>query len=591
MESKKRLLKNLLQNSVDRVSVIYHLIKLKVEHDDEDPFVILKYKLQLEVIKEISKELDIDQNVYYTSLMKETEDYLEFHHQRLKRTEFSCCLVGCIFRCSEHRMYIRHIQHSHSRETKLCCQYGLVCNKTFPTIDMLLHHIKQAHHKSSSSAVRAAQVDIPCKCFMMRCLGREFANIKALMLHMRNHHAGETVECIFQGCDKRFNNSNSLRGHFYEKHQKLNKCLLKDAFLLDLTPCLINSGNENIDIAVDQVKSMSGEAESISGENCDEIEEDEGNENESVDLDEIFLKSYCDFLNRLANFQFIPQSTIQIIGNQYLENYLKSNESKVKKLRQSLMIIPGISEFEVERVVKEFQDDDNFLKAQTTLNTEYKRVQFLKEKFIYVEPEEIVLNSRQVKEEKSPKAVVHYVNIVETFRNLVQDPSFNDMIEKSKVTNNSETKLNDVKDGHLYRTNSYFKENPGAYTMMLYSDAIELVNPLGAGRGKHKVIQIFFSLAEIPKEQRSKIDRIQLVAVFKEKLIKRFGFKKIYDRLVQDLKLLEAGIVVNYPVERVVRCGVLIHPADNLEAHGVGGFSQCFSSKDICRTDLLLKYY
>ena len=60
---------------------------------------------------------------------------------------------------------------------------------------------------------------------------------------------------------------------------------------------------------------------------------------------------------------------------------------------------------------------------------------------------------------------------------------------------------------------------------------------------------------------------------------------------MQDLKLLEAGIVVNYPVERVVRCGVLIHPADNLEAHGVGGFSQCFSSKDICRTDLLLKYY
>ena len=162
------------------------------------------------------------------------------------------------------------------------------------------------------------------------------------------------------------------------------------------------------------------------------------------------------------------------------------------------MIIPGISESEVERVVKEFQDDDNFLKAQTTLNTEYKRVQFLKERFIYVEPEEIVLNSRQVREEKSPKAVVHYVNIVETFRNLVQDPSFNDMIEKSKVTNNSETKLNDVKDGHLYRTNSYFKENPGAYTMMLYSDAIELVNPLGAGRGKHKVIQIFFSLAEIP---------------------------------------------------------------------------------------------
>ena len=118
---------------------------------------------------------------------------------------------------------------------------------------------------------------------------------------------------------------------------------------------------------------------------------------------------------------------------------------------------------------------------------------------------------------------------------------------------------------------------------MLYSDAIEVVNPLGAGRGKHKVIQTFFTLCEIPKHQRSKIDRIQLVAVFKEKLIKQFGYQKIYHRLVEDLKILETGITVHQPVERVVKAGLLIHPADNLEAHGVGGYSMSFSSKDVCR--------
>ena len=93
------------------------------------------------------------------------------------------------------------------------------------------------------------------------------------------------------------------------------------------------------------------------------------------------------------------------------------------------------------------------------------------------------------------------------------------------------------------------------------------------------MIQIFFSLGEIAKQQRSKIDRIQLVAVFKEKLIKKVGFKKIYEQLVKDLKLLELGVTVHYPVQQIVKCGVLMHPADNLEAHGVGGFS----SKDICR--------
>ena len=143
--------------------------------------------------------------------------------------------------------------------------------------------------------------------------------------------------------------------------------------------------------------------------------------------------------------------------------------------------------------------------------------------------------------------------------------------------------MKDVKDGELYKTNPFFQQNPEAFTMMLYSDAIELVNPLGAGRGKHKVIQIFFSLCEISKHQRIRIDRIILVAVFKEKHIKKFGLKKIYQKLVDDLKVLEAGVTISYPVQRLVKCGLLIHPADNLEAHTVAGFSQSFSSRDICR--------
>jgi hypothetical protein len=176
---------------------------------------------------------------------------------------------------------------------------------------------------------------------------------------------------------------------------------------------------------------------------------------------------------------------------------------------------------------------------------------------------------------------MHYVSVIESFKNLIQDSSFLAMEERNIVPE-LET-LGDVKDGELYKQNPFFMANPSAYTMMLYSDAIELVNPLGAGRGKHKVIQIFFSLCEISKHLRSKIDRIQLVAVFKEKLIKKYGFKKLYEQLVKDLKKLEEGVVVDFPVKRVVKCGVLIHPCDNLEAHTVGGFSQSFSSGFICR--------
>ena len=118
---------------------------------------------------------------------------------------------------------------------------------------------------------------------------------------------------------------------------------------------------------------------------------------------------------------------------------------------------------------------------------------------------------------------------------------------------------------------------------MFYSDAVELVNPLGAARGKHKVVQIFFNLAEIPKCQRSQVDRMQLALIVKEKLIKKYGFSKIYKVLVDDLKKLETGIEIFKPVPRLIKCGVLLHSGDNLESHSVGGFSTNFSSKDVCR--------
>jgi hypothetical protein len=41
--------------------------------------------------------------------------------------------------------------------------------------------------------------------------------------------------------------------------------------------------------------------------------------------------------------------------------------------------------------------------------------------------------------------------------------------------------------------------------------------------------------------------------------------------------------MVQNPVPRLLKCGLILHAGDNLESHSVGGFSTCFSSLDICR--------
>ena len=97
------------------------------------------------------------------------------------------------------------------------------------------------------------------------------------------------------------------------------------------------------------------------------------------------------------------------------------------------------------------------------------------------------------------------------------------------------------------------------------------------------MVNVFWTLSEIPKEQRSQIDRMQLALIVKEKHLKKYGYQVIYRVLLEDLKKLEAGIIIDKPVQRLIKCGVLIHAGDNLESHSVGGFSRCFSSLDICR--------
>ena len=138
-----------------------------------------------------------------------------------------------------------------------------------------------------------------------------------------------------------------------------------------------------------------------------------------------------------------------------------------------------------------------------------------------------------------------------------------------------------MKDGEVYKSSSFFSNIPSAFAALFYSDGVEVSNPLGWAKGRHKVVQVFYTLCEIPRCQRSQIDRTQLCMVFKEKLLKKYGYDTIFKPLVEDLKELEIGIEIQYPFVKTIQLGVLAYSADNLESHNVGGFSSCFSSRDI----------
>ena len=577
----KNVLTKLLRDDFDKFDVLALSNKFDVTIEQDASFSRKKYLLQIKVLENIMKE---DDDEYYPRIMEETMKMCSYK----KSTGYSCCLVGCLFSTDGHRSYVKHLQQIHSTHQKLACNFRHKCQREFSSIVLLLDHIKQNHSSNSSLdsiiPVRAPNVALACKCSIQRCGGKQFPNLQLLMTHINIEHGKEHRPCIFDGCAGQFNPKSISRNHFRTRHINLKKLKLKEENLVSFSQPLASANvfeQDRDEMEVDT--ETEGVDQEYRIEDLAFLETPLTVAEENADQSNHFLLSYADFLNRMCHLKYVSHSTMQIIAAEFLTQSLKSLEAREVKLRESLCNLQDLTEDQINEIVRNVLYEDEMMNAQKQLNTNYKRNKFIQENFKYVPPLEIVLNKAEV-ERGAAKDCFHYIPVTESLKNLLEDPTMIEVLERAREEDKKNTEvLRDIKDGSAFKGVGFFKENPGAFVAVFYSDALEIVNPLGAARGKHKVVQIFFTLADMPKIQRSQVDRIQLAMIVKEKLIKKYGIDKIYKNLIDDLKKLEEGIVVQNPVPRLVKCGVLLHAGDNLESHLVGGFSANFSSGDICR--------
>lgn len=91
-----------------------------------------------------------------------------------------------------------------------------------------------------------------------------------------------------------------------------------------------------------------------------------------------------------------------------------------------------------------------------------------------------------------------YIPVTELVTAIASEPGFSG---EARSKDNTDV-LRDIKDGDAYRSNPFFQENPDALGIILYSDEVEICNPLGAAKGVHKILNIYMTLAEIPKHDR-----------------------------------------------------------------------------------------
>ena len=499
-----------------------------------------------------------------------------------RRSGYLCCFSGCKFHGPKHRDYLKHLKKVHYiNQDLLLCNFAKKCKEKFANIDLLTEHVVSVH--STSTKEQDMVVDVsgaqPCRCPLVSCGQRKFSSMKDLLRHFNGQtHLLESRSCLFENCQYVVQPNSNARNHIFVQHKKANKMILKSECLLD-DPELRTDGIQVMEpgdlMDVDPNPHLVDESMDQT-ECCDEVED------QNADDDFLgFTKVLADMLNRLSYHNFIPQTTIDIIIQNYLS--LSNKAMEMRKLRMlKIMKEKSIPSDVIPDLMATLEYDESY-EAHKLLSTTFKRENFIRSHFPFVQPEEIVLNKDQIREEGAPKDSFHYTSIIESVRVLFSDPTFNEIVEKERSREREQDVLSEFSDGSMKSLLPYYQENPDCYSIAIYSDAVEVVNPLGAGRGKHKVVQLFWTILDLPKQYRSRIDTIQLAVVCKEAHIKQYGYKTVYHQLVQDLKTLEKGILVEKPYRRVVKLTVPMHIGDSLENASLGGFSMCFSSGSICR--------
>ncbi len=119
--------------------------------------------------------------------------------------------------------------------------------------------------------------------------------------------------------------------------------------------------------------------------------------------------------------------------------------------------------------------------------------------------------------------------------------------------------------------------------IQLYIDDFEVANPLGTSKKPHKMWCVYWTLANIPYKHQASLHTTQLGLLCNSDDLKTCGYEKVFEPLLNDLKVLENDGVFLESVGENVYGALFCVVADNLAAHGLGGFKENFIGQNPCR--------
>lgn len=121
---------------------------------------------------------------------------------------------------------------------------------------------------------------------------------------------------------------------------------------------------------------------------------------------------------------------------------------------------------------------------------------------------------------KSAAQEYHYVPVLVTLENYLEQPDVWASCHQSCPTDGM---LRNYSDGEI-NANSSYKDDKMFIKIHLYSDEVEICNPIGSRKTVHKLSAFYFLVGNIETKHWSSLTNIHLALLCKLKIVKTVGY-------------------------------------------------------------------
>ncbi len=377
------------------------------------------------------------------------------------------------------------------------------------------------------------------------------------------------IICSHDGCPRTYHNLNSFSKHLHRTHSTVDSTPSTSAFSVQpIHQRGASNSSVEIDDPITDVLEMSSDAIDVESES----------------------RKHADLNDCAATFvaQMYASSNVTLTDVTRSVNCTKELLARtVDSLKQSTasllssMNVPHDCE-KVQALMKEFESAKDIFE---NVDTQYKMHKYFTEKFSLVKPREIFLGHRSdtARQDGLMKQILaadtcQYISVIETLKFLFQHEEMQDLfLQNRKSTDN---KMRDYCDGSHFSSNLLYKKYPDALQIQLYFDDFETTNPLGSKTKIHKLGAVYFTLKNFPPHCNSSLANIHLCLLFNSVDREVYGFDKILQPLLDDLRFLEnSGLTVELKGQSQLLYGtVCLLTADNLAMHSLCGYLESFSA-------------